>query len=74
MATTLEDLLRLPPSERAELALALWESLTDADRDAQFTLSEDQKAELDRRFAEHLADPDSAVAWELIEQRHKAMR
>ena len=75
MATsTLEALIQLPPGERADLALALWQSLSDADRGAEFVLSDDQKAELDRRLAEHLANPDSAVAWEVIEQRHKGLR
>jgi putative addiction module component (TIGR02574 family) len=47
--------------ERPELAMALWDSLTDNERDPEFELSSDQKAELDRRWAEHLANPGSAV-------------
>lgn len=63
---TLQELLKLPPDERAELALALWESLDDADREAEFALTEDQRALLDRRLAEHLDDPDSAIPWEQV--------
>ena len=65
----LSNLLRLPPQERAELAIALWESLTDAERDAELTLSPEQEAELDRRWAEHVADPSSAVPWEAVRKK-----
>ncbi|HMH51075.1 MAG TPA: addiction module protein [Candidatus Acidoferrum sp.] len=65
----LSNLLRLPPQERAELAMALWESLTDAERDAELALSAEQEAELDRRWAEHLADPSSAVPWEEVRKK-----
>ena len=58
----LDDLLKLPPAERAELAMALWDSLGDSPE--LFPLTEEQKAELDRRMAEHDADPTTAVPWE----------
>ena len=59
----LSELLDLPPTDRAELAMALWDSLSEADREGQFTLSESQRAELDRRWADHLANPESSVDW-----------
>jgi putative addiction module component (TIGR02574 family) len=59
----LTDLLKLPAGDRAELAMALWESLTDAGREGEFELSDADLAELDRRWAEHLDNPDSAVPW-----------
>lgn len=68
---TLDDLLKLPPSERADLALALWESLSDADRAAEVALSPEQESELDRRLAEHTADATSAVPWEEVRRRLK---
>jgi len=68
---TLDDLLKLPPSERADLALALWESLSDADRAAEVALSPEQESELDRRLAKHTADPTSAVPWEEVRRRLK---
>jgi len=74
MATDiLDELLKLPASERADLALALWESLTDAEREAEVVLTSEQKAELARRLAEHEADPGSALLWEVIEQKHRAL-
>ena len=53
--TQLVQLLKLPASERAELAIVLWESLTDAERNAELELGPEERAELDRRWAEHLA-------------------
>ena len=66
---TLSDILKLPANERAELAMALWQSLTDAERDAELVLTSEQEAELDRRWAEHLADPTSAIPWETIRRK-----
>jgi putative addiction module component (TIGR02574 family) len=66
---SLDDLPNLPPSERAELALALWESLGDSDREAEFTLSAEQLAELERELAVHLADPTASVPWEQVRRK-----
>ena len=62
-SSPLIDLLKLPAGDRADLAMALWESLTDAEREAEVMLTEDQRDELDRRWAEHVANPQSAIAW-----------
>jgi putative addiction module component (TIGR02574 family) len=59
----LTDLLKLSAADRADLAMALWESLTGAERDGELSLTDEQRAELDRRWAEHLQNPGSAVAW-----------
>jgi putative addiction module component (TIGR02574 family) len=59
----LTDLLKLPADDRAELAIALWESLTDAERNDVFELSDEQRDELDRRWEEHQRNPASAVPW-----------
>jgi putative addiction module component (TIGR02574 family) len=68
-SSNLENLLKLPPDERAELAMALWESLTDQERESELDLSSDQKAELDRRWAEHLANPESAIPWKEVRRK-----
>lgn len=65
----MEALLKLPSSERADLALALWESLDEADRDASFELTPELVAELDRRMAEHDADPSTAIPWEEVRKK-----
>jgi putative addiction module component (TIGR02574 family) len=69
---TLSKLLELPATERVDLAMALWDSLTPAEQEAEFELTPEQCAELDRRLAEHLADPASAIPW--AEVRRKLLR
>ena len=69
---TLTKLLELPPRERVDIAMALWDSLTPAEQEAEFELTPEQRAELDRRLAEHLADPASAIPWD--EVRRKLLR
>jgi putative addiction module component (TIGR02574 family) len=63
------ELLNLPAGERAELAIALWESLTDEQRAAEFDLEPEERAELDRRSAEHLAEPGSAIPWDEVRRK-----
>lgn len=62
-SSPLAELLKLPAGDRAELAMALWDSLTDAEREADLELTAEQRAELDRRWAQHVANPESAVPW-----------
>ena len=69
---TLTKLLELPPAERVDLAMALWDSLPPAQQEAEFDLTPEQLAELDRRLAEHIADPGSAIPWD--EVRRKLLR
>lgn len=66
---TLSELLKLPADDRAELAMALWESLSDSDRETELTLTDAQAAEIDRRWAEHLANPGSAVPWSEVRRK-----
>ncbi len=69
LSKTLAALLKLPAKDRVELAMALWESLTDAEREAEFALTPEQEAELDRRLEEHLANPGSAIPWEEVRRK-----
>ncbi len=62
-AASLSTLLGLPPDERAELAMALWDSLTNSEREAELALTPEQEVDLDRRWAEHLENPDSSIPW-----------
>ena len=43
--------------------MALWDSLTDAERESEFVLTPEQEMELDRRWAAHLEDPAAAIPW-----------
>lgn len=67
--TDLANLLKLPATERAKLAIALWESLTDTKREGEFELQAAQRVELDRRWEQHLADPGSAIPWEEVRRQ-----
>lgn len=69
LPNTLAELLKLSAGERAEIAMALWESLTDAEREAELTLTPEQEAELDRRLAEHIANPGSAIPWDEVRRK-----
>ena len=65
----LTELLKLPAGDRAELAMSLWESLSDLEREGQLELSEAERAELDRRWAEHLENPDSSIPWSVVRSK-----
>ena len=69
LSDTLAALLKLPAKDRIELAMALWESLTDDEREAELVLTPEQEAELDRRLAEHLANPGTAIPWEDVRRK-----
>jgi len=68
-SSPLSQLLKLPASDRAELAMALWESLTDAERQGELELTDEQRVELDRRWAEHVENPGSAVPWSDVRRK-----
>ena len=68
-SSPLTELLKLPAGDRAELAMALWESLADAEREGEFELSDTDRAELDRRWTEHIEHPDSAVPWSEVRSK-----
>ena len=60
----LDEVLRLPVAERIRLVEAIWDSI--AEESDAVPLTDAQRAELDRRLAEHQADPDDVVPWEDI--------
>ena len=68
-SSNIEHLLKLPAEERAELAMALWDSLSDGEQESELELSAEQKAALDRRWTDHLANPASAIPWEEVRRK-----
>ncbi|CAK6694797.1 hypothetical protein IFHNHDMJ_01698 [Synechococcus sp. CBW1107] len=62
----MSDPLQLHQSERLALAIALWDSLEDQDRDGALSVDPALCAELDRRLASHLDNPDAAVPWDQV--------
>ena len=69
MSPSLSELLKLPAGQRAELAMALWESLSDAERNVALELTIEEAEELDRRWAEHVERPESAVPWDDLRRK-----
>jgi putative addiction module component (TIGR02574 family) len=57
------SLLKLPAADRVELAVALWDSLDEADRESIVDPTGEQIAALERRSDEHRADPSTAIPW-----------
>ena len=68
-SSPLSQLLKLPAGDRAELAIALWESLSDSDREGALELTDEQRAELDRRWTEHVENPGSAIPWSDVRRK-----
>ena len=68
-SSPLSQLLKLPARDRADLAIALWESLSDSEREGAFDLTDEQRAELDRRWAEHIENPSSAIPWAEVRRK-----
>ena len=58
------DFSHLSPAERIELAQDLWDSLEPAELEAALPLSDEQKAELDRRLEDLERHPEAGVPWE----------
>ena len=52
---------RLSVDERLALVEELWDSIA-----VDLPLTDAQRAELDRRLAEHEANPDDVVLWEVV--------
>jgi len=54
----------LDVDEQIELVEAIWDGIVS--RCAAPSLTETQKLELDRRLADHLANPDDVVPWDEV--------
>jgi putative addiction module component (TIGR02574 family) len=67
--SSLSELLKLFAGERAGLAMALWESLSEAEREGEFELTPEEGEELDRRWLDHVQRPDSSTRWDDVRRR-----
>lgn len=65
-ANPLFDFSRLTAAERIELAQDLWDSLAPEEIDAELSLDEEQRAELDRRLNDLERHPESGIPWEQV--------
>ncbi|MCA9077241.1 MAG: addiction module protein [Planctomycetaceae bacterium] len=64
MPTVIADYTKLSIPERLALIGEIWDSITAEGK--AIPLTDEQKAELDRRMAEHDKNPDAAIPWEEI--------
>ena len=64
MATPAPEYRKLPIPERLQLVEEIWDSI--AQEAKSLPLSDELRAELDRRWAEHERDPSAAVPWEQV--------
>lgn len=68
----LDELMRLDPAERLDIAVKLWQSVHppgSALPGEDVPLTDEQKAEIDQRLAEHERDPERAEPWETVRER-----
>jgi putative addiction module component (TIGR02574 family) len=65
MATALSAIQEWPAADQVELVERIWDDLVDAGWQPQLT--DEQKAELDRRLAAADADLDNVFTWDQVE-------
>ena len=61
------EILGLPVTERIRLVELIWESIAAVPKEVP--VSEELRAELDRRLSEFEANPEAGVPWEEVRQR-----
>ena len=61
------DFQSLSVPERLSLIDAIWDSIDE--EQLEVTLTDEQRAELDRRIADMDANPDSGLTWEEVKAR-----
>ena len=66
-SVSLSDVLLLPIEERIRVAQAIWDSVAEHPEHVQLT--EAQRVELDRCYAEYLEDPDEGSPWPEVKSR-----
>jgi putative addiction module component (TIGR02574 family) len=63
----MSDVLELPVAERLKLVEAIWDSIAESPE--AFPLTEQQRAELDRRLDEYEKDPEAGAPWPEVRAR-----
>ena len=63
-AVNIQDILKLSVAERIEIVEVIWDSIAASPESLPVTAA--QKRELDRRLAEHRANPEAGRTWEEI--------
>jgi putative addiction module component (TIGR02574 family) len=65
MSTTVLNYKQLPIAERIQLVEDIWDSIAEETPNG-LQLSAGELAELNRRMAEHVANPASAIPWNQV--------
>ncbi len=60
------EIRELPVAQRLDLVERIWDSIVE---DGEFTLSDAQQAELDRRLAARAAAPNRGSSWDDVKAR-----
>ncbi len=61
----IQEILKLSVEERIEIVEAVWDSIAASPESLPVTAA--QKRELDRRLAEHRANPEAGKTWKEIQ-------
>jgi len=69
---TKSDVLKLSVAERIQLVEDIWDTI--ADNPEKVPLSEEKKAELDRRLEAHQQNPDAAIPGDTVIKRIRGKR
>jgi putative addiction module component (TIGR02574 family) len=72
VAAALKEIESWSFDDQIELAQQLWDRIVDSGRQPELT--EDQKAELDRRLEALEANPDDVISWESIVEHVRRKR
>lgn len=72
MVTALKEIEAWPLAEQIELAQRLWDRILDSGWQPQLT--QEQKAELDRRLDALDANPNDVVTWESVVEHVRRKR
>jgi putative addiction module component (TIGR02574 family) len=72
LSATLAQISTLSPDDRIRLVHAIWDSIPEEARAPDLT--DEQKAELDRRLADLRANPQIGLTWEQVKARVKGGR
>ena len=64
------DILGLSVSERIQLVQDIWDSIAEVPD--SIPLTDEQKAELDRRLDAYRKDPHSGSPWSIVRERFKS--
>lgn len=69
---TRESIMRLSVAERIQLVEDIWDTVAEVPE--AVSLTDEQKAEIDRRLDAYHQNPDEGCPWEVVRQRIRNRR